>query len=173
MFENFNRELKSDKSNMVSGFHTKRLAKLITHSNKYELKNKYIKNIDDVLHNENHSNGVEVAHTLHKKYVERKRQNSWKTRRRKRNVNEYFHTENNNLSNKEEVDVFQKSASTKCLHPEYLVYTWVLSLIALATTLKLYFLIKTFLAIAMVAIYSLFILVFYPDVFSNAHVYEL
>lgn len=73
----------------------------------------------------------------------------------------------------ENSDVSQEqSPYSDCVHPEYLVYSWVLSLIALATTMKLYFLIKTSLAIAMVLVYALFILIFYPEVFANVHLHE-
>lgn len=54
-----------------------------------------------------------------------------------------------------------------CVHPEYLVFTWVLCLIALATTLKLYFLVKTFLASVMVAVYTGLTSLAYPQVFSQ------
>lgn len=53
------------------------------------------------------------------------------------------------------------------MHPEYLVFTWVLCLIALATTLKLYFLVKTFLASIMVAVYTGLTSLVYPQVFSQ------
>lgn len=55
-----------------------------------------------------------------------------------------------------------KSKSGDCVQPEYLVFTWVLCLIALATTLKLYFLVKTFLAFAMVAVYTVLTFVSFP-----------
>lgn len=55
-----------------------------------------------------------------------------------------------------------------CSHPEYLVFTWVLCLIALATGLKLYYLVKTFLAAIMVCCYAILISVVFPDVFENA-----
>lgn len=55
----------------------------------------------------------------------------------------------------------------KCCPPEYIVYCWVLCLIALATALKLYYLIKTFLAVIMVSCYALFILVPYNDIFNS------
>lgn len=55
-----------------------------------------------------------------------------------------------------------------CAHPEYVVFTWVLCLIALATALKLYYLVKTFMAIAMVGTYALLIIVVFPDVFSSS-----
>lgn len=54
-----------------------------------------------------------------------------------------------------------------CMHPEYIVFMWVLCLIALATALKLYYLIKTFLAVVMVVAYTIFILVFFPHTFDN------
>lgn len=54
-----------------------------------------------------------------------------------------------------------------CLHPEYMVYTWVLCLIALATGLKLYYLVKTFMALIMVGCYATLILVIFPDVFAR------
>lgn len=55
-----------------------------------------------------------------------------------------------------------------CSHPDYIVFTWVLCLIALATGLKLYYLVKTFMAILMVCCYAILILVLFPDVFANA-----
>ncbi|KAF2879864.1 hypothetical protein ILUMI_26321 [Ignelater luminosus] len=54
----------------------------------------------------------------------------------------------------------------KCSYPEYVVFCWVLCLIALATALKLYYLIKTFLAVLMVASYTFLILVPYDPVFN-------
>ncbi|XP_046393451.1 adenylate cyclase type 8-like isoform X2 [Ischnura elegans] len=55
-----------------------------------------------------------------------------------------------------------------CDHPEYVVFTWVLCLVALATCLRLHYLIKTLLGVIMFAVYASLILVAYPDVFSNA-----
>ncbi|XP_049287164.1 adenylyl cyclase 78C isoform X1 [Anopheles funestus] len=54
-----------------------------------------------------------------------------------------------------------------CVHPEYVVFTWVLCLISLATALKLYYLVKTFMAIAMVACYSFLILLVFERVFDS------
>ncbi|KAG8264705.1 cAMP biosynthetic process [Homalodisca vitripennis] len=54
-----------------------------------------------------------------------------------------------------------------CIHPEYLVFTWVMCLVALATTLKLYFLIKTLLAFFMVTFYALLVIMGYPSTFIN------
>lgn len=53
-----------------------------------------------------------------------------------------------------------------CMHAGYIVFTWVLCLIALATALKLYYLIKTFLAVVMVTVYAVLILVPYKEVFN-------
>ncbi|VVC36628.1 Hypothetical protein CINCED_3A015230 [Cinara cedri] len=64
-------------------------------------------------------------------------------------------------------DVTEEESSNDCVHPEYLVFTWVLCLIALATTLKLYFLVKTFLASLMVAVYTGLTSLAYPQVFSQ------
>lgn len=56
-----------------------------------------------------------------------------------------------------------------CRHPEYIVFTWVLCLIALATALKLYYLIKLFLAVVMVIVYTVLILLPYNNSFNNLH----
>ncbi|KAI4466400.1 adenylate cyclase type 1 [Holotrichia oblita] len=54
-----------------------------------------------------------------------------------------------------------------CIHPEYFVFSWVMCLIALATALKLYYMIKTFLALLMVGIYTILIMLPYQQVFSD------
>ncbi|XP_058455823.1 adenylyl cyclase 78C [Malaya genurostris] len=59
------------------------------------------------------------------------------------------------------------NASSRCVHPEYVVFTWVLCLISLATALKLYYLVKTFMAITMVACYSILILAVFKQVFET------
>ncbi|KAH8364552.1 hypothetical protein KR084_008004, partial [Drosophila pseudotakahashii] len=46
----------------------------------------------------------------------------------------------------------------QCAHPEYLVFTWVLCLVSLATALKLYYLVKALMALGMVAFYTALIL---------------
>ncbi|XP_063224161.1 adenylyl cyclase 78C [Bacillus rossius redtenbacheri] len=56
-----------------------------------------------------------------------------------------------------------------CLRPEYIVFTWVLCLVALATSLKLYYLVKTALAATMVSSFSVLIVYAYPVVFSMAN----
>lgn len=57
-----------------------------------------------------------------------------------------------------------------CPHPEYIVFTWVLCLIALAAALKLYYLIKLCLALVMVAVYTALILLPYNIVFSDTYI---
>ena len=64
-------------------------------------------------------------------------------------------------------DVMTRLRNDYCFHPEYIIFTWVLCLIALATALKLYYLIKTFLAIIMVALYTILILVPFDLVFND------
>lgn len=59
----------------------------------------------------------------------------------------------------------QNVDKTACSDPEYIVFMWVLSLIALATALKLYYLIKTCLAVILVTIYG--ILIMEVDVFTK------
>lgn len=55
-------------------------------------------------------------------------------------------------------------------NPEYVVYMWVLCLIALATALKLYYLIKTFLAIFMVITYTVLIINSSTDKFTKKYI---
>jgi adenylate cyclase 8 len=62
----------------------------------------------------------------------------------------------------------EPSASAKCKHTEYVVYIWVLCLIALATALKLYYLVKTCLAMIMVICYSILILKIFPEYFQSS-----
>ncbi|KOX78138.1 Adenylate cyclase type 8 [Melipona quadrifasciata] len=58
------------------------------------------------------------------------------------------------------------SLETTCVRPEYIVFTWILCLIALASALKLYYLVKTALATIIVAVYAVLILVVCKDFFS-------
>ncbi|XP_076685678.1 adenylyl cyclase 78C isoform X3 [Andrena cerasifolii] len=53
-----------------------------------------------------------------------------------------------------------------CVRPEYIVFTWILCLIALASALKLYYLVKTALATIIVSTYAVLILVVCKDFFS-------
>lgn len=59
----------------------------------------------------------------------------------------------------------------ECIHPEYVVFSWVLCLIALAAALKLYYLVKFFMASSMVVVFAILILVVFPDDF-NRFAYE-
>ncbi|EFN82018.1 Adenylate cyclase type 8 [Harpegnathos saltator] len=54
-----------------------------------------------------------------------------------------------------------------CIRPEYMVFTWILCLIALASALKLYYLVKTALAAVIVLVYAVLILVVCKDMFSE------
>ncbi|KYM77559.1 Adenylate cyclase type 8 [Atta colombica] len=56
---------------------------------------------------------------------------------------------------------------TDCIRPEYMVFTWILCLIALASALKLYYLVKTALAAAIVVVYAVLILVVCKDMFTE------
>ncbi|KAH8295658.1 hypothetical protein KR018_002165, partial [Drosophila ironensis] len=47
---------------------------------------------------------------------------------------------------------------SECAHPEYLVFTWVLCLVSLATALKLYYLVKAVMALGMVGFYTTLII---------------
>ncbi|XP_030372445.1 adenylyl cyclase 78C [Scaptodrosophila lebanonensis] len=49
-------------------------------------------------------------------------------------------------------------AENDCVHPEYIVFTWVLCLVSLATALKLYYLVKAIMALGMVAFYTALIM---------------
>ncbi|CRK99503.1 CLUMA_CG012822, isoform A [Clunio marinus] len=59
------------------------------------------------------------------------------------------------------------SMPAACIQPEYIVFSWILCLIALATALKLYYLVKSFMALGLVATFCVFILVVFPDVFTT------
>ncbi|XP_051162832.1 adenylyl cyclase 78C-like isoform X2 [Leptopilina boulardi] len=56
-----------------------------------------------------------------------------------------------------------------CIRPEYIVFTWILCLIALASSLKLYYLVKTALASVIVLIYAILIFIIYPDLFPASY----
>ncbi|XP_076247270.1 adenylyl cyclase 78C isoform X3 [Calliopsis andreniformis] len=53
-----------------------------------------------------------------------------------------------------------------CVRSEYIVFTWILCLIALASALKLYYLVKTALATIIVSVYAVLILVVCKDFFT-------
>ncbi|XP_015114264.1 adenylyl cyclase 78C isoform X1 [Diachasma alloeum] len=54
-----------------------------------------------------------------------------------------------------------------CLQPEYIVFTWILCLIALASALKLYYLVKTALASMIVLMYAILILFWHEELFMT------
>ncbi|XP_061708848.1 adenylyl cyclase 78C-like isoform X3 [Cydia pomonella] len=64
-----------------------------------------------------------------------------------------------NLSTCDEVE----KNSNECYSPEYVVFTWILCLIALTSILKLYYLIKILLATISVVIYAILLVTFYKD----------
>ncbi|XP_067644298.1 adenylyl cyclase 78C isoform X2 [Eurosta solidaginis] len=67
----------------------------------------------------------------------------------------------------------QQTEVSSCSHPEYIIFTWVLCLVSLATALKLYYLIKTFMAMAMVGCYIALILTVFPTLYSpTAAIFE-
>lgn len=57
--------------------------------------------------------------------------------------------------------------NSECSHPEYIVFTWILCLTALATALKLYFLVKSVMAIILVACYSILIWKVFPSILAK------
>ncbi|XP_039765550.1 adenylyl cyclase 78C-like isoform X2 [Pararge aegeria] len=58
----------------------------------------------------------------------------------------------------------------ECFKPEYVVFTWILCLVALTSILKLFYLIKTSLAIANVGMYAVLLLSYYnKDDYSTNH----
>ncbi|XP_020714442.1 adenylate cyclase type 8 isoform X2 [Ceratitis capitata] len=69
----------------------------------------------------------------------------------------------NTLNSTENLQMIQND----CAHPEYIIFTWVLCLVSLATALKLYYLIKTLMAMAMVGCYMILILTF-PTLYSSS-----
>lgn len=85
------------------------------------------------------------------------------------NLKETFNTrkvlsvDDKNLNNTETLKLEEKT----CLRPEYIVFTWLLCLIALASSLKLYYLVKTALASMIVVMYAVIILVGSRELFLN------
>lgn len=57
--------------------------------------------------------------------------------------------------------------SPDCAHPEYIVFTWILCLVSLATALKLYYLVKVIMAICMVAFYTTLIQLVFPLIYPK------
>ncbi|CAB3221065.1 unnamed protein product [Arctia plantaginis] len=67
----------------------------------------------------------------------------------------------NETCNSTEVLAKEKYDPGECYHPEYVVFTWVLSLVALTSVLKLYYMVKTMLAVAKVVMYCVLLRIFY------------
>ncbi|XP_061392005.1 adenylyl cyclase 78C [Musca vetustissima] len=57
--------------------------------------------------------------------------------------------------------------SVECAHPEYIVFTWILCLVSLATALKLYYLVKVIMAVCMVAFYTTLIQLVFPRIYTK------
>ncbi|KAG7304246.1 hypothetical protein JYU34_011184 [Plutella xylostella] len=76
-------------------------------------------------------------------------------------------TNNNTTSNatfrKSIIHLFntEEAINGECYRPEYVVFTWIICLVALTSILKLYYLIKTLLAFVNVAIYAGLLLTYY------------
>ncbi|XP_033209357.1 adenylyl cyclase 78C-like isoform X2 [Belonocnema kinseyi] len=73
------------------------------------------------------------------------------------------------LSENDTYFVHEDYKGENCIRPEYIVFTWILCLIALASSLKLYYLVKTALASAIVLIYAILIFIIYPDLFPTTY----
>ncbi|CAH1986816.1 unnamed protein product [Acanthoscelides obtectus] len=102
-----------------------------------------------------------VLQSLNLKLSNLSRSLRFNRRRRKRSLVVHNITSIEPDSESETNDTFGGSINMlrpNCKHPEYIVFTWVLCMVALATALKLYYLIKLFLAILMVVIYTSLIL---------------
>ncbi|CAG9767609.1 unnamed protein product [Ceutorhynchus assimilis] len=90
---------------------------------------------------------------------------NWKMKRLRRELTESTTTEEFPLNN----TTIAPSCSdcVFCKHPEYIVFTWVLCMIGLATALKLYYLVKLILTLLMVTVYTILIMVPYRPIFAT------
>lgn len=79
-----------------------------------------------------------------------------------------FMDNNHTFTYNTDINQYLNEPNYSCSHPEYLVFTWILCLIALATGLKLYYLVKTFMATIMVVSYAVLISVIFPNVFESS-----
>ncbi|XP_065361143.1 adenylyl cyclase 78C isoform X1 [Calliphora vicina] len=84
------------------------------------------------------------------------------------------HIQNNSLMPDDNYTVFYTDLmlrneyySPDCAHPEYIVFTWILCLVSLATALKLYYLVKVIMAICMVAFYTTLIQSVFPLIYPK------
>lgn len=76
-------------------------------------------------------------------------------------VNEFSHNSS---------DPNQSVVKATCLLPQYQIYTWVLAMVCLGTFLKLSYLIKWTILLAMVIVYTILMTVAYPEVFDDIQV---
>ncbi|XP_034943359.1 adenylyl cyclase 78C isoform X2 [Chelonus insularis] len=76
---------------------------------------------------------------------------------------------NNNISNFNLTEFEFSIKTINCFRFEYIIFTWILCLIALASALKLYYLVKTALASMIVFMYATLILVKYKELFFVTH----
>lgn len=67
-------------------------------------------------------------------------------------------------------DPNQSVVKATCLLPQYQIYTWVLAMVCLGTFLKLSYLIKWTILLAMVIVYTILMTVAYPEVFDDIQV---
>ncbi|XP_043287752.1 adenylyl cyclase 78C isoform X2 [Venturia canescens] len=93
--------------------------------------------------------GAERRH--HKKFARRQHESSLRTRK-------IFSTHDENHNFTENTTTNDHFPNANCLRSEYIVFTWILCLIALASALKLYYLVKTALATIIVLMYAALIL---------------
>lgn len=75
--------------------------------------------------------------------------------------------ENRNFTDDPQQQQPRKPTAIHCLRAEYIVFTWILCLIALASALKLYYLVKTALATIIVLMYAALILFGCQNLFLN------
>lgn len=86
---------------------------------------------------------------------------------RNSNNNNTFLTDDNYTVFYNDIVIRNEVASPDCAHPEYIVFTWILCLVSLATALKLYYLVKVIMAICMVAFYTTLIQMVFPLIYPK------
>ncbi|XP_057332625.1 adenylyl cyclase 78C isoform X2 [Microplitis mediator] len=113
----------------------------------------------------NDSNDMKMRSNNHRHFVGKR--HGRKLKPSKRDMNNYksrkiLFVSNDNL-NSTESSIFKLDKT--CFRSEYIVFTWILCLMALASALKLYYLVKTALASIIVFMYAGLILVGYQELF--------
>ncbi|TGZ55798.1 Adenylate cyclase [Temnothorax longispinosus] len=111
---------------------------------------------------EQHYGGKLEAGSRHYKRVARKRDVEGGSQRKILSI-----AEENQVRSKRLIRSPDELEEVGCIRPEYMVFTWILCLIALASALKLYYLVKTALAAAIVLVYAMLILVVCKDMFTE------